>query len=331
MAIRRQNKPVSIKSLNNTSYIIANDNELLDACIHFNEKVRKLLRNHSLNSRQLRFKASVDIPKSSTGFMIGAARASFYYQNFKGEAKELLTESYMMVSGDFSVFDREDGIEKNALPQLVPPGYHFVRSSGYCSTLPDRQHGVVPMKYRLEEFHEHYFKNWKIGSWNQKGKETLPVCTIFGVPFYDFHRECINKDKAFRSKYCADVSKYKSLKSNLYCAAQQLIVFVGDRVAQLKQTEKMPGTDYKIGPIYPMIELCETWFPSPDNSVHDRLLPEFEPVCSCATCELVLPYLITHGDIDEKRFRDFFKNTLVKQFGHQKTINTFTPRSSTRW
>lgn len=331
MAIRRQNKAVSIKSLNNTSYIIVNDNELLKACIHFNEKVRKLLRNHSLNSRRLRFKASVDIPKTSSGFMIGAARVSYYYQNYKGEVKELLTESYMMVSGDFSVFDREGGIEKNALPQLVPNGYHFVRSSGNCSTIPEHQRNVVPMKCRLEEFHKYYFKNWGVGSWDQKGKESFPVSTIFGVPFYDFHRECINKDETFRNKYCADVLKHKSLKSNLYCAAQQLIVFVGDRVAQLKQTEKMPDTGNKIGPIYPMIELCETWFPSPDNSVHDRLLPEFEPACSCATCELVLPYLITQGDVDEKWFRDFFQNKLVKQFGHQKTINAFTPRSSTKW
>lgn len=363
MPIFTQRSPVGIRSLNRTSYIVINDDELLSACIFFNDKVHKLLNNKRYNFRELKFKLSVNIPKSNGGFMIGAVRVTYYYLDLKGTPKKFVTEKYMMTSGEFTILPNNGGIEWNELPYMAPQGYHFIQSSGHCRTLNHVKISPVSMKSRLKEFHERYFQDWKDGSWSnikewcvdqdwKKAKDQKksihtnfrikdehrkefkakdqkePIHTIYGVPFFKFHRECINKDNALRERYFSDVKSYKERiekdeKVNRWCAAQQLMVAIGDRVAYFKATTTNPSTGQKMYDIYPVIEMCETWFPSAENSYKDRVNPEWQPVSSCPTCEIVLPYLITNCDIDEKWFKNFFDNDLINKFGHQKAMDHY--------
>ena len=114
------------------------------------------------------------------------------------------------------------------------------------------------------------------------------------MPFTEFYKTNVKANLQLpqirRAYFEKDLPNYRAIpKKNISCAAQQLIVHIGDRVEILKKTY---GKN-----VIPVIEICELWAPSRQGKPIDRKWPRFTSSCPCKTCQIVLPYLITssHG------------------------------------
>jgi hypothetical protein len=263
-----------VRCLNNSGCIFVDNSHLKEACLSFCEKVERQLNNkEGRNIRQQKYKGVPEIEKAEDGFMIGAAKASYYIKNPNTTFDELPVKDHCIaVSGNFIV---EPGNHLNqwltAPPNFAPRGFDFIApESGITS--------------RLEDFHTVYFK--KPGSAADRTK----IHTIYGMPFSDFYKTNIRVNQKhphiYRDYNNRDLPNYRGIvKKNISCAAQQLIVYVGDRVSELKKAE---GKN-----IIPVIEICELWAPSRQGQPIDRKWPQFSSSCPCKTCKIVLPYLIT--------------------------------------
>lgn len=263
-----------VRCLYNSGCIFVDNSHLKEACLSFCEKVERQLNNkEGRNIRQQKYKGVPEIEKAEDGFMIGAIKASYYTNYPSITFNELPEKDYCIAtSGNFIV---EPGNHLNqwltAPPNFAPPGFDFIGPES----------GITA---RLEDFHTVYFK--KPGAVVDRTK----IHTIYGIPFTEFYKSNIKMNQRyphiFRDYNERDRINYRSLpKKNISCAAQQLIVRVGDRVGVLK---KVYGKS-----IIPVIEICELWAPSRQGRLIDRKWPQFSSSCPCNTCKIVLPYLIT--------------------------------------
>lgn len=268
-----------VRCLNNSGCIFVDNSRLREACLSFCEKMEKQLNNkEGRNIRQQKYQGVPEIEKVEDGFMIGALKATYYIKNPNTTFDELPEKDYCMsTSGDFIV---EPGNHLNqwltAPPKFNPPGFVFI-------------HPELGIVQRLKDFHSTYFEK-------KVGIPRTNIHTIYGMPFNEFYKSNINVNPQhphiYRYYNNRDLPGYRQNynekgenRNNMKCAAQQLIVYVGDRVAKLKKEKK---TD-----IIPVIEICELWAPSREGRFIDRKWPQFSSSCPCPTCKIVLPYLIT--------------------------------------
>lgn len=267
-----------VRCLNNSGCIFVDNSHLKEACLTFCENVEKLLNNkEGRNRRQQKYKGVPEIEKAEDGFMIGALKASYYIKNPNTTFDELpQTDRCIAVSGNFEV---EPGNHLNqwltAPPNFAPRGFDFIGPES----------GITK---RLEKFHTIYFDK-KIAA------EQPKINTIYGMPFPEFYKSNIQVNlkhpHIYRDYTNRDLPNYRrnynknKNRNNMACAAQQLIVYVGDRVGELKKVHRKN--------VIPVIEICELWAPSRQGQLFDRKWPQFSSSCPCKTCKIVLPYLIT--------------------------------------
>lgn len=286
-----------VRCLYNKGCIFVDNSHLKEACLSFCQKVERQLNNkEGRNIRQQKYKGVPEIEKAEDGFMIGAVKASYYIKNQNFD--ELSEKDYCMaVSGNFIV---EPGNHLNewltAPPKFAPRGFNFLRPES----------GITE---RLGEFHTVYFK--KPGAAIDRTK----IHTIYGMPFTEFYKSNIKENLPCphirRDYHHRDLPNYRAIpKKNISCAAQQLMVYIGDRVGVLK---KGYGKN-----VIPVVEICELWAPSRIGQPIDRKWPHFTSSCPCKTCKIVLPYLITPDSGVSSTVEDLYASLREKYANKKK-------------
>lgn len=273
-------RAIHVRCLNNTACLIVNNRELRRDCLDFKEKIEELMaKKQGRNLRQRKYEGSANIPKVEKGFMMGAAHVHYY--RLGSTFKDLgLTERYIAVSGHFEILPAipQNGWLTEA-PKLTPKGYTFLGSQ-------------FSLNARLNKLHGYYFRQSEAIIGN------IPIYNIYGMPFKEFYRYYMcedGKEEYIYQRFKEDKRKYprtidgKMGTENQTCAAQQLILYIGDRVADLRQ---------KHGEVIPIIEIYESWYRSDRGRTSDKKWPTHASACPCEKCEIVLPYLITYRNYE---------------------------------
>lgn len=273
-------RAIHVRCLNNTACIVVNNRELRRDCLSFKEKIEGVMANkEGRRISERKFTGNFDVPRTETGFMMGAAHVHYYKRGPQGHTivDLSLSEHYMAVSGDFEV---TPAIPQNGwlteAPKLTPKGYTFLGPS-------------LSINARLNKFHNYYFRrtDWEIGD--------TKIYNVYGMPFKEFYKYYMHhkgKEDHIYDEFQKDKKRYprdkngKTNSQNQNCAAQQLIMHIGDRVVDLRQNY---GED-----IIPIIEIYESWYRSNQGSGSDKKWPTHASACPCKKCEIVLPYLITY-------------------------------------
>lgn len=305
--------PYHVTCLNGSVCILVNNQSLLKDCTQFRDKIRqKLIEFESKRDMQkvksARY-AGIDVKldkkgeikirdlnnqKFEDGFMVGAVQVHYYVENngqfTKINLSNLIPESkYMAASGNLFINDENIARWLTTFSNLCSKGYKFVELSEKV-------------------------KSFQTALFLQGASPKFSVHTIFGQPFSQFYNDEVTHPLFYQKKYQVALNKYNRVGSNLSrpCAARQLIVHVGDQVAQIRkhyaQYEKLSNK-----PIVPLIEMCEVWTNSVDEE-HDnkRAWPTHTSACACDGCKFFIPYLITPC-APIKKFNEFYSK-LVSQF-----------------
>jgi hypothetical protein len=286
MAQNMNKGPVLVKCLNDIGCILINNENLLEACLTFRNKLMdKMNVVESRNTRQRRYNCAPVVPKAKDGFMLGAVRAHYYIRGIDGWNKLPHEDQCIAASGKLEIKPGNHSQDwLNAPPELCPKGYDFINPED--------------IREELKKFHAVYFNK-------TSSAKPRKINTIYGMPFTEFHdyyMEENDKDKSIPKKYGADLDKCKGRKHNVACTAQQLIVYVGNRVVELRR-------EYR-DEIIPLIEICEVWFPASNSDQQNRKWPQYYASCPCESCKTVLPYLITYKGCLGNSFKDMYRELL---------------------